>query len=175
MCFFLTVAVPVQHAHRIREVFGGFQTRPTANASVIAALPETYEARLITRGMCSCDLYARPRAAEGSDPTPHLRRKYEKLGWSEAKIQRAIEQAMASAPKSDRPISGFRPDVTECLDTLCRVAGSVALLVHWYNGDVETERLSLGQPLRCDCDEVGARAQSLGEDQVLIAAAGRDD
>jgi hypothetical protein len=61
--------------------------------------------------------------------------------------------------------------VTERLGTLCRAAGSVALLVQWYNGDVEAERLSLGQPIRCGCDELAARAQSLDEDEVLIAAA----
>ena len=32
-------------------------------------------------------------AVAASDPTAHLRRKYDKLGWSEAKIKRALDQS----------------------------------------------------------------------------------
>src|SRR5215213_1542275 len=128
MCFFLTVAVPSQHAERIGEAFGrGFQTHPTANASVTAALPAGYAARLVTSGMCSCDLYARPRTADAPDPATHLRRKYEKRGWSEAKIKRALEQAADNASKTNRATSGFRSDVLTGFEALCRAAGSVAL------------------------------------------------
>jgi hypothetical protein len=176
MCFFLTVAVPAKHADRISEVFGrGFQTHASTNPSVTAAFPVGYEARLVTSGMCSCDLYARPGAAAASDPAAHLRRKYERLGWSEAKIQRALEQAVASASKLHRPTSGFRDDVTERLGALCRAAGSVAFVVHWYNGDVQTERLPLHRAKPCDCDELRTRAQQLAEDAVLIASTRRAD
>jgi hypothetical protein len=172
MCFFVTIAVPSQHAEQIGEVFArGFQTRPTANAGVTAVLPAGYAARLITSGMCSCDLYARPRDAGVPDPAAHLRRKYEKRGWSEAKIKRALEQVEVQPSKTNRATSGFRPDVLSAFEALCRAAGSVALLVHWYSGDIESERLPLGEPRRCKCDELAARAQSLVEDQILIAAA----
>lgn len=171
MCFFVSVAVPSQHAERIGDIFGrGFQIHPTANASVTAALPAGYSARLVTSGMCSCDLYARPRAAAAPDPATHLRRKYEKRGWSEAKISRALEQAVNNASKTNRATSGFRSDVLTGFEALCRAAGSVALLVHWYSGEVESERLPLGQPRRCTCDELAEQAQALGEDKVLIAA-----
>src|SRR3954447_12403694 len=103
MCFFVTLAVPSQHARRIGEVFArGFQTRPAANASVAAVLPAGYAARLITSGMCSCDLYARPRGAAAPDPAAHLRRKYEERGWSEAKIKRALEQVEVQPSKTNR-------------------------------------------------------------------------
>lgn len=174
MCYFVTVAVPSQHAGRVGEVFGrGCQARPTANPTVTAALPAGYAALLITRGICSCDLYARPRGAGEPDAAAHLRRKYENRGWSDAKIRRALEQVEVRASKTARAVSGFRPDVITGFEALCRAAGSVALLVHWYSADVESERVSLGPPLRCDCDELAARAQTLGEAQVLIATARR--
>jgi hypothetical protein len=174
MCFVLTVAVPANQVERIGEVFGpGFQTRPTGNQSVTEALPAGYEARVVTSGMCSCDLYARPRTQVDPDPDAHLRRKYKKLGWSEAKIQRAVDQAAGDSVKSTRPISGFRNDVAQSLRTLCRVAGSVAFLVHWYSGDIETERLPLSKAKRCDCAELSARTMELVEDEVLVAAARR--
>jgi len=176
MCYFLTVAVPAQHADRIGEVFGrGFQTHASENPSVAAALPVGYEARLVTSGMCSCGLYARPGTSVAPDRMAHLRHKYEKLGWGAAKIRRALEQAAASAAKPHAPASGLRVDVTERLGALCRAGGSVAFLVHWYDGDVRTERLPLHRAEPCDCEELGTRAQQLAEDAVLIAVARRAD
>lgn len=175
MCFFLTIAVPAVHGDRIREVFDfahGFRTHNTTNPSITVHLPARFAARLLTTGMCSCDLYARPGAAEETDPTSHLRRRYEKRGWSEAKIQRAVEQSSASAanPKRNRARSGFRDDVIERLVALCHSAGSVAVVVHWYRGDVETERFAVRRVMPCGCDELFARAHALAEDELLVSA-----
>jgi hypothetical protein len=140
MCFFLTVAVPAKQVKRIGEVFArGFGTHATQNASVSAALPVGYKARLVTSGMCSCGLYAPPRVAAESDPSARLRSKYEKLGWTEAKIQRSLKQNVASTSQQHPPVPGLRDDVADRLNALCRAAGSVAFLVHWYNGDLESE------------------------------------
>jgi hypothetical protein len=121
--------------------------------------------------MCSCDLYAPPRSESNANPVPHLRREYEKRGWSEAKIQRAIKQAAAKVRQANRTEPGFRADVVDCVAALCRATGGVALFVHWYNGDVETERLSVGHARRCRCDELPARTQQLTEGQLLVATA----
>jgi hypothetical protein len=175
MCYFLTVAVPAKHVARIGEVFGrGFQAYPTANASVRAAIPEHFEAHLITSGMCSCDLYFGSRASAAPDHAARLRHKYERLGWNEAKIQRALAQSAAIAAKTSRLKSGFREDVIDRLGAMCGVASRIALLVHWYTGHVETEQISLEAPLRCRCDELAAQLRILGEDRVLIASAWRE-
>ena len=170
MCFFLTIAVPAKQVEHIAGTFGrGFQTFPSANAAVSAALPEGYVARVLTSGMCSCDLYARPGGAV------LLRRKHEKRGWSEAKIVRAIKQAEAAQSKSQPPLSGVRADVVERLQRLCESGGGVALLVHWYDGDIETERFSPSHAASCRCDELPARARALSEDVVLVATTSRAD
>jgi hypothetical protein len=176
MCFFLTIAVPAKHVDDIVGTFGrGFQTHHSVNAAVSAALPEGYVAHVLTSGMCSCDLYARPGGAAADSPADHLRRKYEKRGWSEAKIVRALKQAEAAQSKSQRPICGVRADVVERLQSLCQSGGGVALLVHWYNGDIDTERFSPSGPESCRCDELPARAQELREDVVVIARPNRAD
>jgi hypothetical protein len=65
--------------------------------------------------------------------------------------------------------------VVQNLSALCHVAGGVAFLVHWYDGDVETERLLLRSVKRCDCCELPTRIMQLAEDEVLVAAARRAD
>jgi hypothetical protein len=175
MCFFLTIAVPEKQVQHIAGTFGpGFQTFPSANAAVSAALPEGYVARVLTSGMCSCDLYSRPGGAAAASPEDHLRRKYEKRGWSEAKIVRALKQTEAQS-KSHPRFAGVRADVVERLQRLCESGGGVALLVHWYNGDVDTERFSPSHAASCRCDELPARARALSEDVVLVATTSRAD
>jgi hypothetical protein len=176
MCFFLTIAVPEKHCDRIGEAFGrGFQTFPYVNPTVASELPEGYVARLVTSGMCSCDLYVRPGGQVDADPADHLRRKYQKRGWSEVKISRAVKQAEAARSKLPRPTSGIRPDVVERLQVICQSAGRVALFVHWYNGGVDTEHVSLTRRLSCHCDEFPQRARELGEDILLLASTRRGD
>lgn len=170
MCFFLTIAVPAQHADRIDDVFGrGFQSHPSDNPFVAAALPPGYAARFITRDGCSCGLYARRNDEPADDHTASLRRKYAKRGWSEAKITRAVGQVEARGWKSAPPTPGLRSDVVDRLQTLCQIAGRVALLVHWYSGDVQGEKLSPRRAQPCSCDQLPARAQELDEDELLIA------
>lgn len=174
MCFFLTIAVPAKQAEHIAETFGpDFQTFPSANAAVSEALPEGYVARVLTSGMCSCNLYSRPGGAAAASPEDHIRRKYERRGWSESKIARALALAGAAKSKSHRRFAGVRADVVERLQRLCRSGGGVALLVHWYNGDVHTERFSPSRPTSCRCDELPARARDLREDMVLVATTSR--
>lgn len=169
MCYFLTVAVPVKQIEHIDEVFAGpFQTHVTANQSIIAALPPGYAVRLVTSGLCSCDLYTRQSSSEDADRWTHLRRKYKAAGWSEAKIDRALQQMAASASKSNRPESGLRGDVTEGLAMLSRAVGSVAFVVHWYSGDVESEPLALFQGLPCHCDDLPQRAKLLVEGELVV-------
>jgi hypothetical protein len=172
MCFFLTIAVPEEHADQMFDTFGpGFHLGPTANESVLSALPARYTARVLTSGGCSCDLYVRSGTADDANPSEHLRRKYAKRGWSDAKIARAVEQATQAKPLT---FSGLRKDVIEQLGTLCAAAGGVAVVVHWYTGDVERERFPLVVQT-CARDELPARAANLREDEVLAAAVRRAD
>lgn len=169
MCFFLTIAVPLQHTTRVREWMSPeLKTHPTKNPSVMAALPPDYAAHLVTTGMCSCDLYACPESEKPKDRTAHLRQKYERLGWSKAKISRAIKQVESDSARAKKPLSGFRPDVVERAVAICRVTGNLAIVVHWYQGDVETESLRLRPVPKCNCDQLASRMQELREDEVLI-------
>ena len=149
------------------EVFGrGFQLYPTANASILAALPSKFGVRHLTSGGCSCDLYRRPGQSVRGEKDEHLRRKYATLGWSESKIARAVAQSKAHK-RSQIAVAGIRGDVIEYLKSLCEAAGALAVVVHFYSGDVETEQVSLkhGQP--CAYDEFSTRASGLLEDEVL--------
>ena len=167
MCYFITIGVPERHAHRIRDAFSrGYQRHETKSASVLAAFPPHYTARLVTSGVCSCGLYARPRSPRSGNREQRLRQKYAKRGWSDAKIERALAGAVPHDPIATS-VSGLAPAVLDGLQALCDSAGEAAAVVHWYRGDTETARLCLTQQA-CESAELPERAARLKEDEVLL-------
>ena len=168
MCFFLCAGVPSEHGWRLREAFTpGYTLVPNTNAAIVSAFPRRFEIAFVTTGMCSCDLYAR-QGSSPADAGEHLRRKYAKRGWSDARIAKAVDQAMKARPERAGR-SGLRHDVVDRLCLLCRAAGEVAAAVHWYRGDINTELVSLTRVEPCRCVDFPARAAGLNEDEVLHA------
>lgn len=171
MCYFLTIAVPADYADRSFQAFGrGFDLHQTANPTVVSAMPSAYALRVLTSGMCSCDLYAPPGTIERGDESDHLRRKYANRGWNEAKIGRAIEESKKGKTQV-AAMPGLRSDVIERLQEICEAAGALALVMHWYHGDVESERLSIVRTRGCNCRDLRSCGASLREDELLRVSA----
>jgi hypothetical protein len=169
MCYFLTIAVPSRHAELLEQLFQPeFQTQAITNPHAATAFPPDYVPRVIASGFCSCDLFASPDRAQTDDFTAQLRLKYQRAGWSEAKIQRAIEQAEVSRGRSPRPERGLRRDVIDRLRKLAETAGAVGVFAHWYTGDLASETLELERLPSCGLDDLPQRAAELNEDQILI-------
>lgn len=167
----MTVAVPSSHVEHINAVFKrGFATCQTENQCLLKALPSGFHARLILLGMCSCGLYIPPPKNEPRDEIARHLKKYKRQGWSESKIQRAIEQIKSKEARKPIPMVGIQPDITRRIEELCRLAGSVAVFVRWYDDDIETAKYDPGAPQRCTCAQLSAAAHSFVEGRLLIAS-----
>lgn len=169
MCYFITVGIPNTKSEAVRgEVPRGFGLEPVENKSVLAALPLGYQTFLLVSGGCSCNLYQRAATPALLSHNPdRLRRKYEKKGWSTAKIDRAIKQSLpAQAKPSD--FIGFRSDVTDILRSVSRNAGDFAILIHWYNGNIDDELISMDTPQRINPNQLGDVVPE--EDRLLWVA-----
>lgn len=170
MCYFLTVAVPIQYGDLIEGVFQSeFQTIIGTNPTVTDALPANYVTRVVTTGFCSCELYSQPGRPRPEQLAEQLQRKYEKRGWSQAKIQRAVEQAVQSQARFPASAGGIREDVIERLQVLAESAGAVGVFAHWYGGNLESELLELKQFATCNLADLNRLAAQLPEDQLLLA------
>lgn len=170
MCYFLTVAVPAQHAELIERTFQpGFQTLVTTNPQVATALPVHYAARVVTTGFCSCELFSDPTRPRAEQLTEQLQRKFEKRGWGQAKIQRAIEQAKQSQARFPGNKGGIREDVIERLLVLVESAGAAGVFAHWYGGSLDSESMELERLPPCPPSDLSRWATQLHEDQVLLA------
>lgn len=166
MCFFIAIAVPHNAAERVRaeHTVRGMQIAPTANASARAAAGPGRVPLLVTTGGCSCDWYKRPAESESeaASKLAKARARYERMGWSQAKIERALE-GMTRSPRHD---FGLHPVVIELLQAVARDCGSAAVWVHDFSGDVEVEPYSLVQRERWRQSEVAARSATLAPDTL---------
>jgi len=170
MCYYITIAAPTKCATDVSALIDrGLQIHPTRNPAVMASLPDGLTAWILMEATCSCGMYVSPRAPDAPTETERLRKKYAKSGWSDAKIDRAVTQSAARHSASQPNWSGLRPDVVALLQRIGTRAGQVAVVVHWYEGGVETEGLSLKRLQSCSLDELALRASALSEDEALIA------
>jgi hypothetical protein len=151
MCYFITIGLPEDKAEFFeRHVQRGFHITPIANASVLRQMGQGLCTYLLMSGGCSCGLFREPPKETVADRDAHtrsaqdrFRRKYEKMGWSQAKIDRALAQR----PKNRRPVEfiGLRGDVQRFLGELARNLEQLAVVAHWYDEDLQESRLACKQ------------------------------
>lgn len=141
MCYFITVGLAEDKAEFLeRHVPRGFHIAAIENASVLQQMGQGFRTYLLTSGGCSCDLFTESSRSSEEDKRQRLRHKYERMGWSAARIERALEQRAKSRGAASSP--GLRIDVQRFLGQLAEVAGQVAVVAHWYGGeDVQGARL----------------------------------
>lgn len=135
MCYLVLVGVrDHRHSLLVSEMTSrGFVVDGTRNPTVLSVFPARDVVSAITYGMCSCDIYASRRRAFDEQAA---RRKYEKKGWSAAKIERAIS---ARRPRERERFAAFRTGFAE----LVRSAGSARILAHCFSGLYDTEPVVL--------------------------------
>jgi hypothetical protein len=121
---------------------------PCSNESVVQAFGAAAHPYWLTSGQCSCDLVPSPPSDDaqpkaGPSLEVRLRRKYERRGWTKAKIDRAVADSLAASASPTLP-PGFRQDVAEMLSGLAKRFGRVQVIVHWFDGPLDV-RLTLRQ------------------------------
>ena len=166
MCFFIAIAVASDAADRVRTEHAarGMHIAPTANASARAAAGPGRVPLLVTTGGCSCDWYKRPAESESEAESKIAKAKarYERMGWSKAKIERALE-GMSRPPRQD---FGLHPVVIDLLQAVTQDCGSAAIWVHEFSGDIEVEPYAIARHERWARTEVAARSAMLATDTV---------
>lgn len=139
MCHFLTIAVPGKSAPPVPTDFRrAIKFAAHSNRSLSEYTPPSWTSFTATSGGCSCNLYRSPRSK--SKDRSKLETKYRKKGWSDAKIQRALEISKPTPPT--RP-DGLRDDMVGLIAVLAKTFGQIRVSLHWYSGDIETEDFAL--------------------------------
>ena len=164
MCYFISIAVDEKHESAVkRKLRSSFTLSRSENPYIRTHLKPHDISFIIAEGMCACDLFSRPQVTESESREEKLRQKYskpkyKKLGWTAAKIERAIADNL-SRPTDD--FVGLRKDLRWQLGDLVSEVGRLSLVVHFYRGNPETDEVPIrlkktitGADLRADDESV---------------------
>lgn len=137
MCYFLELAIPEQNKDALALLSSReFQTCQERETELAKHIPSKFiTVSLLSHG-CSCDLYRRSGQKRDLDKE---RMKYKKKGWSEAKIERALEGKQSD----DEQKESLRADIKQAITNLLNKVDQLYVLFHWIDDDVKgTQQLS---------------------------------
>jgi hypothetical protein len=139
----------------------------TDNPSALMAAGDGMVPFLVPGTTCSCGLYQAPNAVRSNKGNLEQRRKkYERLGWSQPKIERALLDNETSARM--REDDGLNPELVGLLSKIMGLAGKVLVWVHWFSGSVEKEPYQVASVREVAFDDLPSAANALVPDVVLV-------
>jgi hypothetical protein len=175
MCYFITVGLQQGKSGAITKgAPRGLSVRPAVNQSILRYLPDSVSTFIVTKGGCSCGMFhEEAKKADEKDAIEKLRRKYQSRGWSPTKVERAISQYLANSTGKVQPC-GLAPEVRSFLADLCNEVGELFVIVHWYHGDIEQERIELSMGPAIAADELRGTDLVTKADQVYRIVSYKD-
>lgn len=149
-----------------------FEVRTQANASITKQVGDR-ATFVLTSGGCSCDLYApkRDNSKVVSNKLITSRIRYTKLGWSAAKIERALA-ARRSEPNRKHGFVGLREDVCEIVARIAEAANEVALLILDYSTNIDMEIMPPLKTITMAPEGLRSSRTRLQEDVVIWVRTG---
>ena len=132
-----------------------------------------------TRRMCDCGtvLASRGNPEVQRSPTEREMRKLRAKGWGKARIKRWLVEKTLAADRAlrarDREAESGAPELDRWIGVISKVlsmgyASRFGLLVHWYSGGMESERLQLGPTQSMPLSELSATTLlEMREDSLL--------
>jgi len=167
MCYFITIGVPANRSDDVRRhVPRGMQFLRIQNPALAKAMGSEHETFILTTGDCSCNLYRPPGESDDNEQSriDRLQKKYAKKGWSESKIQRAIGSRRESTALE---FVGLRDNVGELLVQMTAAAGRIGIVVNWYSGLIDDEKITIREVHSTTADKLRSRGGNLEEDTLI--------
>jgi hypothetical protein len=158
MCYYITIGLPDNSKLNPNDYLQ-FLVTPQENTSIRIAFGSEFRFFYISEGYCGCSLYNKPHQPEEE---LKLREKYEKKGWSEAKISRAI------ACKLSNSQAGLRSDLRQQLIKLVSDLKSLLILVHDYVGDVDAETITVHDKKEISVKDLLSNRATIPEDTAIF-------
>lgn len=121
MCYMIAVGLetaataPAEHAlgHRLLE----------APAYVSSAFHNNEKVFILGVGHCACGLFSAPLDENGE---LKLRKKYQKRGWNDARVEKVISER--------RTVGGLSGGLVQRIAACANAIGSISVLIYWDNG-----------------------------------------
>ena len=170
MCYFLYLSVPEKKRSSVESLReGGFTVVGAESQGLLAIFPRDHSVFEVTHGGCSCDFLSGKVSVseEGKE-----RLKYSRKGWSEQKIERALQAKRKSGRLGESKLQiAFR----RCIRELVSQSEVVGLFTHFFSGD--TRKVEFSVPLQCNQSlaEYDSNAGFIEPDSLVLLHAGQDN
>ncbi len=161
MCHFVSATLPITADLAVLGPIAAQHHRALTllhNPHVEAQLPPTVRYYLTTTGHCDCGTALGSTNRElRSQPKPDTAKQiaaFQRRGWSATKIARWLEQQASTESRAARVQRDHAhqrtPEADEWLQFVQAVltsggADSFGLLLHWYSGGLDSERIELSE------------------------------
>jgi hypothetical protein len=164
VCYIITIAVSNTSKDAIRAAHAApdLSIDVTANPAAVAAAGAGRTPLLVTGGGCSCGWYTEPASHRHEQRAARARARYQRLGWSQAKIDRALASVVCQA----RPGDGLHPVIVDLLRSIAASCGRVSVWVHDFHGRLEHEPYTIARREQWTLAELEHRASTLGLDTI---------
>ena len=169
MCHYITAILPqTADPHLLGSIFALYKVglEQISNPHVARQIRPGDRHILTTTGHCDCGtVLGCLNRNTASKETNHDRelKKLHKQGWSEAKIQRWLDEKKRTKEKHSREEAVHaNAGTSETVRWVRFITGilrsgqtqQIGLLLHWYRGHIESERISITDRKRVTIDEV---------------------
>jgi hypothetical protein len=132
MCYFITLCINKEKVDLLTEKTPrDIKLITSENIYIKRAIPDSYIALNVLRGICSCDLY-NPKEKNINERNK-LMKKFKRKKWSERKIKRTLEN------KKKTDFIGIKPEIREIIKFSVRMCNRIFLFVHWYSGNLDID------------------------------------
>jgi hypothetical protein len=170
MCYLISVSA-IGFDGSLPEHFRAYRlfASPTRNPTVLRTLAGApYD---ITDGHCSCSFYVAPETVvdRAGAKINAARERYEKEGWSKAKIDRALE---AKSRSHSRKAQGPAFDFPGAIGALLPAASGVQLLCHSYTGRFDDETFNVTTKITMALESLAFQRSSFPEDAIVTRGLG---
>jgi len=117
----------------------------------------------VTDGGCSCSIYRGPLDRSTQNEHAHWRRRYQRKGWSAAKIERALESKREDRQRRRDAAAEF----CGAVEHIIKSGGVVAVLAHGFQGRFAEEQVRILSHTAITLIEYLAGEGRLPEDTVV--------
>ena len=169
MCYLISVSA-IGFGGSLPEHFHAYKllASPTRNPTVLRTLGGMPYG--ITDGHCSCSFYVAPATVDRAEVKINaVRERYEKEGWSKAKIDRALEAKSRSQSRTARSLAF---DFPSAVGALLRAGAGVQLLCHSYTGGFDEETFKVTTKLTMAFESLAFQRSSFPEDAIVTLGPG---
>jgi hypothetical protein len=148
--------------------------RPSTNSSLRLVFPQEDELFELILGRCSCDLVIAGAEPSVEDRLARLRGGYEKRGWSQPKIARAVADWQVAHERQLEKRAAPTEQLVALLRRLASTHGGVRMFVHFYSGQFDREKMRTRGQVTIAADQL-VMASLIPEDtltEIMSASAG---